>query len=358
MDYIELNGVKSNTIKGLLIQSLPSISKPLQRAQIEEIDGRDGDIVTKLGYSAYDKTIVIGLHGDYDIDDAIQYFDSEGIVTFSNEPDKYYKYVILEQIDFEKLIRFKVATVTFHVQPFKYSAVENDFTFSNDSFHCQNYIGTNNGVTITVNDGIISVTGTAVVATEIYVPVQNVRLNAGNYTLNARVTGLTGNACSIRLIKSAPSNAESFGGNYLSLLSNANNVQTQSITQTTQYNYLWFYINPKQAMSFTMDVAVINNDFNSVSIRNIGNIYARPRITLYGNGTVNLSVNGKQLFAVNLDGNITIDASEMNAYKGGVLANRSVTGNYDNLILNVGKNTVSWSGSVTKIEIENYTRWI
>ena len=44
MNYVILNGVKSTTIKGLLIQSLPPISKPLMRTSIEEIDGRDGDI--------------------------------------------------------------------------------------------------------------------------------------------------------------------------------------------------------------------------------------------------------------------------------------------------------------------------
>ena len=129
MNYVILNGVKSNTVKGLLIQSLPSISKPLIRTQIEEIDGRDGDIITKLGYSAYDKEMLVGLYGDYNIDDVIQFFDSEGQVTFSNEPDKYYNYEIIEQIDFERLARFKTATVTFHVQPFKYALNESEKTF-------------------------------------------------------------------------------------------------------------------------------------------------------------------------------------------------------------------------------------
>lgn len=120
MNYCILNNRSSLDISGLLIQSLPSISKPLMRTMVEEIDGRDGDIITKLGYSAYDKEMEIGLHGDFDINDVISFFDSEGEVTFSNEPDKVYRYTILEQIDFERLIRYRTATVTFHVQPFKY----------------------------------------------------------------------------------------------------------------------------------------------------------------------------------------------------------------------------------------------
>ena len=120
MNEVILNGVSSNTINGLLIQELPPVSKPLIRATVEEIDGRDGDIITKLGYSAYDKAMLIGLYGNFDIDEVIEFFNSSGKVTFSNEPDKYYNYEILEQIDFERLIRFRRAEVVFHVQPFKY----------------------------------------------------------------------------------------------------------------------------------------------------------------------------------------------------------------------------------------------
>lgn len=125
-NYIILNGNNSNEITGLLIQSLPPISKPLMRTAIEEIDGRDGDIVTTLGYSAYDKELSIGLYGSYDVDEVIKYFNdnSKGQVTFSNEPDKYYNYEIINQIDFERLIRFKTATVTLHCQPFKYPTEE------------------------------------------------------------------------------------------------------------------------------------------------------------------------------------------------------------------------------------------
>ena len=125
-NYIILNGNNSNEITGLLIQSLPPISKPLMRTAIEEIDGRDGDIVTNLGYSAYDKEVSIGLYGSYDVDEVIKYFNdnSKGQVTFSNEPDKYYNYEIINQIDFERLIRFKTAIVTLHCQPFKYPTEE------------------------------------------------------------------------------------------------------------------------------------------------------------------------------------------------------------------------------------------
>ena len=236
-NYIILNGSSSLNIKGLLIQSLAPISKPLIRTQIEEIDGRDGDIITSLGYSAYDKEITVGLYGNYDVNEVIEFFNSEGTVVFSNEPDKYYKYQIVAQIDFERLIRYKTATVTFHVQPFKYSADESARTFN------------------------------------------------------------------------------------------------------------------------------IASGTSSISISNNGNIYSKPAITLYGTGTINLSLNGNQLFVINLGETanyLTIDASLLEAYKNTTetLMNRSVDGDYDNLRLKIGSNTLTWTGSLTKIIIENYSRWL
>lgn len=237
-NYIVLNGQNSNEITGLLIQSLPPISQPKIRTNIEEIDGRDGDIITKLGYSAYNKKITIGLYGDYDVDDVIAYFtnNQSGQVTFSNEEDKYYNYEIIDEIDFERLIRYKTADVTMHIQPFKYSNVEN--------------------------------------------------------------------------------------------------VKTFTITSQT-----------------------------SLNIRNNGNYISKPVITITGIGTINLSLNNEQLFVINLGDTstqIALDINNMNAYNptNDNYMNRSVTGNYDNFALKVGTNTISWTGTITQIQIENYSRWI
>lgn len=138
MNTITLNGVSSSTIQGLLIQSLPNIQKPLIRHNIEEIDGVDGDIVTVLGYSAYDREMKIGLHGSYNVDDVIRFFDSSGTAVFSNEPDKVYQYEILEPIDFERLIKWKQATVTIHVQPFKKKLNEQVITSTGTSVSVNN----------------------------------------------------------------------------------------------------------------------------------------------------------------------------------------------------------------------------
>lgn len=131
MSYMILNGISSKTIPNLIIQRLAPITKPKMRTQVEVVDGRDGDIITNLGYESYEKDILIGLSWNYNIDQIIKYFcdNSIGRVTFSDEPDKYYNYQIIDEINFDRLLRFRQATVKLHVQPFKYPVENNSQIF-------------------------------------------------------------------------------------------------------------------------------------------------------------------------------------------------------------------------------------
>lgn len=230
--YVSINGVSSLTKNGLAIKELPPISKPSIRTNTETIDGRDGDIVTRLGYGAYDKTIEIGLFGNYDIDDIISYFNQSGEIIFSNEDDKYYRFEILNQIDFEKLVKFRTASVVFHCQPFKYEVGETPVT-----------------------------------------------------------------------------------------LSSGNNIVT-----------------------------------------NKGNIYAKPILNIEGTGTISVSLNGNQVFSIDMSNTseIAIDIEKLEAYdpNDNTLLNRIVTGDYDDFKLNSGSNTINLSGTITSANISMYSRWL
>lgn len=234
--YIIINGVSSKTINGLLIQSLPPISKPKVRTSIEEIDGRDGDVVTTLGYAAYDKPITIGLKGDYNVDDVIEYFNTSGKVIFSNELDKYYNFAIYDTIDFNRLIRFKTANINLHVQPFKYSIDEPPITF--------------------------------------------------------------------------------------------NNTKQQTIA--------------------------------NISVRNTGNIYSRPKLTITGSNTITVYIGNTQIFSIDLSAaGETIIIDDFNATDGeGNYLNRQVTGDYENFKLPTGVNSLRITGTFTSVTIDKYSRWI
>lgn len=124
MNYIIWNEKDSRDVKGLIICELPPITKPNMRAKETVIDGVDGSIIEELGYESYDKTILIGLTKDADIDKVTEFFTRSGEIVFSNEPDKYYIARVIKNIDYQRLLRYRVANVIFRVQPFKYNRVE------------------------------------------------------------------------------------------------------------------------------------------------------------------------------------------------------------------------------------------
>lgn len=234
--YFIINGKSSNSIRGLIVSELAPIKKAQVRTLIETVDGRDGDIVTPLGYSAYDKPVKIGLSVNYDIDEIIDYLNSEGTIVFSNEPDKYYRFSVYNEIDFERLIRFKTASVVFHVQPYKFSTLEKELSFE------------------------------------------------------------------------------------------------------------------------------ISESPESISIYNAGNVYSRPTFYITAEGIVSVSLNGSEILEIDFgedEQTIKIDSEAMNAYySDDTLANRIVSGNYDNIKLNKGWNTITLSGSVSELSVRNYTRYI
>lgn len=128
--WVLINDKPSYGVNGLIVTSLPPITKPKMRYSSEEIDGRDGDIITTLGYQAYDKTLSIGLHGGFDIDKVVEFFATSGTITFSSEPDKVYRFQQLENIDFERLVRYRTANISLHVQPFKTGRLQRPKVFT------------------------------------------------------------------------------------------------------------------------------------------------------------------------------------------------------------------------------------
>ena len=105
----------------------------------------------------------------------------------------------------------------------------------------------------------------------------------------------------------------------------------------------------------TLDVTGIQ----TAEIRNAGNYFSKPSITFTGTGTVNISVNGVQKCVLkDLEANesITLDADKQDAFFGGVLKNRKMDGEF--ITLKVGKNTITWTGTLTSISITHYSRWL
>lgn len=130
MSKLIWRGIDSETITGLIITNIPPISKPKMRNNAIKIDGRDGDIIEELGYESYTKNVGIGLAGNYNLDQVMKFFTGKGTLIISSEPDKVYYATILDKIDYEKLLRFKKATVKFYTQPYKYLKDEEEIVLN------------------------------------------------------------------------------------------------------------------------------------------------------------------------------------------------------------------------------------
>lgn len=152
MDNFSFKGVSSTSFN-VIVNSLPPISKPPMRVEETEIDGVDGIIFEDLGYESYEKKIKITIT-ENNIDELISWLNGEGHLVLSNEPDKYYKAKVIEQIDFERLIKYEPVEITFRVQPFKYKEELKIFNITTEK--SVNVYNTGN----TISKPIITITGT------------------------------------------------------------------------------------------------------------------------------------------------------------------------------------------------------
>ena len=92
-------------------------------------------------------------------------------------------------------------------------------------------------------------------------------------------------------------------------------------------------------------------------IHNSGTVYSEPIITVYGSGDITLTINEKDFPLYSVDGSITIDSEMMEVFKGTANQN-SKYGGETFPRFEVGENTISWTGNVTKIEIQPKWRWL
>ncbi len=125
--FFIFNGINSFN-KGIILKNHPIITKPKLRDDGIVIDGRNGKLyyADKI-YDSYTRTLECAIiTDDYDIRDIISWLNGSGEMIFSDEPDKFYKVNIINQIDFtniaDKIHEFPLIV---DIQPFAYSLEEN-----------------------------------------------------------------------------------------------------------------------------------------------------------------------------------------------------------------------------------------
>lgn len=109
---------------------------------------------------------------------------------------------------------------------------------------------------------------------------------------------------------------------------------------------------------FKYAVSNIVNTFNTVgTINNIGTIYSEPIIKVYGNGDGVLTVGTQVINLISISESIVIDSTIQNCYgTDGSNLNSLMLGEFP--ILNVGSNSIFWTGGITKVDVTPNWRWL
>ena len=100
-----------------------------------------------------------------------------------------------------------------------------------------------------------------------------------------------------------------------------------------------------------------NYSVKSFTIANKTTTTALPVIKIYGTGTVVLNINGRGITITGLTSSIVLDSELQEAYTGLTTnMNSNMNGNFP--VLKIGSNIISWTGTVTKVEIDPQWRWL
>ena len=107
-------------LPNIIIESLGERVKPQQEAERISIAGRNGAIYIRQGYLDSTRTIRVGLLPNGSIDDVVKFFNNEGRIIFSDDPNYYYEFLQLGQITFNKVGIFKEAEIELILRPFHF----------------------------------------------------------------------------------------------------------------------------------------------------------------------------------------------------------------------------------------------
>lgn len=115
-----------------------------------------------------------------------------------------------------------------------------------------------------------------------------------------------------------------------------------SVTFTCQgLKYMASGLNPIEVLS------------SSITLNNFGIYEAKPLLEIYGSGNITISIGGKSFAINNVVDFVNVDSEIKECYKDNANKGKDMTGNWP--VFSIGKNAITWSGSVSKIEIT--PRW-
>ena len=143
---------------------------------------------------------------------------------------------------------------------------------------------------------------------------------------------------------------DSYDGKYYRLASYTNEVDIEQELRSVGKLSLSFNCKPFK-YSFegqrTVEMTAAGTLYNAEQYE------SKPYIKVVGSGTITLAINNSSVTLSSVDEYIELDSEMLNAYKGTAAANNQMSGDFPVLV--PGKNNISWTGNVTRLEI--VPRW-
>lgn len=108
---------------------------------------------------------------------------------------------------------------------------------------------------------------------------------------------------------------------------------------------------------YCVDNSLITLTTSGQSVSNMGTLVSSPIISIYGNGNITLTIKGKTVKLYGISSKAIINSEIMDCYDASLNnLNPKMEGEFPKL--DVGSNMISWSGSISKIEILPNWRWL
>ena len=104
------------------------------------------------------------------------------------------------------------------------------------------------------------------------------------------------------------------------------------------------------------DEATITVSTSGTIVTNPGSVYAEPVLTVYGSGDITLMVGTTIVELEGITSSIVLDCALKEAYLGNTLMNDHMAGDFPKL--KPGANAISWSGTVTRVVIQQNWRYL
>lgn len=133
-------------------------------------------------------------------------------------------------------------------------------------------------------------------------------------------------------------------------------VNTIDFTQVLRYISKFIIVFNCRPFKYAVD----NNAITLVppnNINNPGSIYSEPIIKLYGAGDVTLNINSQVIKLKGISNHVILDTVQQNCYNDTVdNLNNIMSGEFSTL--EVGENSISCTGDISKVEVTPNWRWL